>query len=123
MRLSIFLPVFALLILAGCGGAGQATQGNTASRINDVDPNIPLTDQILRLPGVYLNEQGQLRIRGSTQPPLLVVDGMQAMTAELRSINPADVEEVEILKGPETSIYGLRGGGGVIVVTTKIGGS
>ncbi len=123
MRLSIILSLIACVILAACGSAGQGRRGNSASVITNVDPNIPLAEQILRLPGVYLNENRELRIRGSTQPPLLVVDGMQAMTADLRTINPSDVRRVEIIKGPETSIYGLRGGGGVIVITTKSGGS
>ena len=39
-------------------------------------------------------------------------------------INPSDIESVKVLKNPsETSIYGIRGGNGVVVITTKKGGS
>ena len=39
-------------------------------------------------------------------------------------INPDDIESVTILKGPSaTSLYGSRGASGVVLVTTKSGGS
>ena len=117
------LAIVAGVVLVGCSGSERGTDSNTGSMLREVDPNIPLIDQISRLAGVYLNDQGQVRIRGNTQPPLVVIDGMQTMTADLDTINPADVEQVEVLKGPETARYGLRGGGGVIVITTKTGRS
>ena len=41
---------------------------------------------------------------------------------DFNSINPADVESISILKdAAATSIYGVGGGNGVIVVTTKTG--
>jgi TonB-dependent SusC/RagA subfamily outer membrane receptor len=40
----------------------------------------------------------------------------------LASINPNDIESIEVLKDAmATSIYGSRGAGGVIIVTTKSG--
>lgn len=117
------LAIVAGLVLVGCSGSEQGTDSNSGSMLREVDPNVPLVDQVSRLAGVYLNDQGQLRIRGSTQPPLVVIDGMQTMTADLDTINPSDVEQVQVLKGPETARYGVRGGGGVIVITTKTGRS
>ena len=39
-------------------------------------------------------------------------------------INPDDIEEVTILKGPEaTALYGSDGAGGAIIITTKKGGN
>ena len=39
-------------------------------------------------------------------------------------INPYDIESIKVLKNPsETSIYGIRGGNGVVVITTKKGSS
>lgn len=80
------------------------------------------------------------RIRGSTSilgsnEPLYVIDGViiangssiSAVTGPsinpLESINPADVESIEVLKDASaTAIYGARGANGVILVTTKRGG-
>lgn len=52
--------------------------------------------------------------------PLVVVDGVQGV--DLNSINPADIESVDILKdAASAAIYGSRAGNGVILVTTKTG--
>ncbi len=54
--------------------------------------------------------------------PLVVVDGVQQSLVDFNSINPADVESIHILKdAATTSIYGVKGGNGVIVITTKSG--
>ncbi|MBO7077526.1 MAG: TonB-dependent receptor plug domain-containing protein, partial [Bacteroidales bacterium] len=49
--------------------------------------------------------------------PLLMVDGMEV--ADLHHINPNDVDSVEVLKDASASIYGARGGNGVVLITTK----
>jgi len=55
-------------------------------------------------------------------PMQLVLDGTFLEPEFLSSINPNDVETIEILKsGANTSIYGSRGGGGVLIITTKRG--
>jgi TonB-linked SusC/RagA family outer membrane protein len=42
---------------------------------------------------------------------------------DLNAINPADIESVSVLKdAATTAIYGVKGGNGVIVITTKSGG-
>lgn len=55
---------------------------------------------------------------GMSSPMLIVVDG-KVGGGPLDAILPRIVETVEILKGNNASIYGLQGGGGVIVITTK----
>lgn len=67
-----------------------------------------------------------LRQPDATSEPLLIIDGAQApsitgvnespVIAALNSINPKDIDFIEILKGPEGSNYGMRGGNGVILV-------
>lgn len=66
-----------------------------------------------------------IRIRGTgsvnaSNEPLYVIDGYP--TEELNSINPNDIESIEILKDASaTAIYGSRGSNGVVIVTTKRG--
>jgi TonB-linked SusC/RagA family outer membrane protein len=81
----------------------------------------------------------QVRIRGigsysASSQPLYVVDGIQINSGDLQdqtivpssnvlsTINPDDIESISILKdAAATSIYGARGGNGVIIITTKKG--
>lgn len=61
--------------------------------------------------------------------PLYVIDGMQIVPKKndpssnpLSSINPRDIESMEVLKDASaTAIYGADGANGVIIVTTKKG--
>jgi len=66
-----------------------------------------------------------IRIRGMNSinggnGALVVIDGLQG--GNLSSLNPNDVESIDILKDASaTAIYGSQGANGVIVVTTKKG--
>ncbi len=63
-----------------------------------------------------INIRGVSSINGAS--PLWVVDGVPTSG----DINSLDIESVEILKDASaTSIYGTRGAGGVILITTKKG--
>ncbi|RYU90543.1 TonB-dependent receptor [Mucilaginibacter terrigena] len=54
--------------------------------------------------------------------PLVVIDGVQQTLSDLNAVNPLDIESINVLKDASaTAIYGVRGGNGVIVVTTKNG--
>ena len=55
-------------------------------------------------------------------PMQLVLDGTYVTPDYLRLISPRDVETVEVLKSASnTAIYGIRGGGGILIITTKRG--
>lgn len=70
--------------------------------------------------GVSFNIGGDVSRQGVA--PLLVVDGVaQESISALDFINPNDVENISVLKDAEAVIYGSRGSGGVLVVTTKRG--
>jgi len=81
-----------------------------------------------------------VRLRGTTSinagnDPLYVVDGVPInsktlqtisiggqTTSPISDINPADIENVEVLKDANaTAVYGARGANGVILITTKRG--
>jgi TonB-dependent SusC/RagA subfamily outer membrane receptor len=52
--------------------------------------------------------------------PLVVIDGKIDESNTLYTVNPQDIDRIEILKGVQaTSIYGARGVDGVIVIMTK----
>lgn len=85
--------------------------------------------------------RGNTSIGGSNQP-LYVIDGMPLDNNQVNSkdndinstttykdwgtilnfLNPEDIEDVNVLKGPTAAaLYGARGGNGVILITTKKG--
>ena len=74
-------------------------------------------------------EDATVRVRGtntinSGSSPIYVIDGlvMDGDFGSFNSINPEDVESIQVLKDASaTAIYGSRGANGVILVTTKKG--
>src|SRR6202012_3242039 len=100
-----------------------------------------------KAPGVQINSNAGVpgdgifvRVRGTTSinadnNPLYIVDGVFVNntslqttntggrnTSPLADINPADIENIEVLKDASaTAIYGSRGANGVIIITTKRG--
>ena len=133
-----------LLLLAACPAGGTASslaparpgaddRSRTATA-DDWQGSTPARAEELfvgRFPGVRVVAAAggiSVRIRGASTingdgAPLYVVDGM-AMDAPngLLSINPSDIAKIEILKDiGSTSYYGVRGGNGVVLITTKRG--
>ena len=67
-----------------------------------------------------LNIRGNNTISGNTSV-LIVLDGI-IYTGSLSSINPADIESVDVLKdASSTAVYGAQAANGVLLITTKKG--
>ncbi len=88
-----------------------------------------------KLPGVLIQNQDgapgaapKIQIRAASSisgnsNPLIVVDGFP-ISGNLSTVNPNDIESLEVLKdAASAAIYGSRGANGVILVTTKKGQS
>ncbi len=112
--------------------------GSVASvRSNDIkDLAVTRVDQALmgKVAGVQVKPVSgqpgaapQIRIRGigsisAGGDPLYVVDGFP--TDNIQTINPNDIESLDILKDASaTAIYGSRGANGVVIINTKRGKS
>ena len=75
-----------------------------------------------RVAGVQVTPDKRILIRGinsinSSTDPLILVDGSEM--SDISSLNPNDIESVSVLKDASSAIYGVRGGNGVILITTK----
>ncbi|KAA2242914.1 TonB-dependent receptor [Chitinophaga agrisoli] len=69
--------------------------------------------------GLNIRIRGTNSIGGSSNP-LYVIDGVP--TTDTRSLNPADIESVSVLKDASSAaIYGASGANGVVLVTTRKG--
>lgn len=74
-------------------------------------------------------DQTTIRIRGvgtyaggTSQDPLIVIDGIVRDMNAFNQIDPYDVQDVNVLKDASaTAVYGVRGANGVVIVTTKRG--
>jgi TonB-dependent SusC/RagA subfamily outer membrane receptor len=53
--------------------------------------------------------------------PLLLIDGTPVDADAVSSLNPSDVESVDVLRGPSAAVFGSRGQNGVIAIYTKRG--
>ncbi len=93
--------------LQNCYDIAQCIQGRVAG--------------IMVMNGMVYSTRSMYSFSGPV-PMQLILDGAYLEPDFLSSINPNDVESIEILKsGANTAIYGSRGGGGVLVITTKRG--
>jgi hypothetical protein len=74
-----------------------------------------------RVAGVDVVGQ-EVRIRGASRNPLLLVDGIDTDWTDMINIPMGDIDKIEILKsGYGMAVYGSRGGDGIIAVLTKMG--
>jgi TonB-dependent SusC/RagA subfamily outer membrane receptor len=123
----------------GTQPAEKVTGAVTSVSDSAVNPARPLRlEELLRgrIAGLEVVTQRDgrqsLRIRGGTpslqgkppQEPLIVVDGIpvaeDGLAAALAGLTPDDIRQVDVLKDvASTSIYGMRGANGVILIRTK----
>jgi len=113
----------------------SAVSNVTSEDLQKIAPSVSIDNMLQGVAaGVQVTAQngkpGQtafIRVRGigsinAGNEPLYIVDGAQMRESDVNSINPNDVESVSVLKdAASTSIYGARGGNGVVLITTKRG--
>ncbi len=121
-------------------GYSQQTRGDITGSVASVDMDealkVPLVNAAEalqgRVTGVQVVSNGNpgaapnvnIRGIGSTNGtgPLYIIDGVQTTDANiLTSINPGDIDQMNVLKDGAAAIYGSRASNGVIIVTTKSG--
>ena len=129
-------------------GYGTQKRGDVTGAITSISNKdiagvpVPSLEGVMagRMPGVQVSQPtgtpgGGLSVRvrgagsiGAGNEPLYVIDGFPVMadynqtSSPLNTINPSDIESIEVLKDASaTAIYGSRGSNGVIIITTKGG--
>ena len=127
------------IVVIGYGSVRKSDVTGSVSSISSKDikatPAASLSQAIQgRAAGVRVSQSSNapgggmnIRIRGGNSiqggnEPLYVIDGYPLYNENGPSINPNDIETMEILKDASaTAIYGSRGANGVIIITTKRG--
>lgn len=134
------------LLLCSCGSSGKTAESpardeqvNVGYGTTDKDnltyavSSVKMTEQDAsysdmyeylrgRVTGVTIGPDNSIRIRGtnsinSSNEPLILLDGVEI--TDLGAVSPNDVYSVDVLKDASSSIYGVRGANGVILITTK----
>ena len=126
-----------VVVAYGTEKASNVTSAIQTVKAEDIEqvPNASL-DQILQGQAAGLNIQtssgqpgasgtvilrGRNSINGNVEP-LFIIDGVPVNEDNFRSLNSNDIANVSVLKdGSASALYGNRGAGGVIIVTTKTG--
>ncbi len=122
---------------------GQQPVTNPLASLQGRMPGVQIT-QNTGVPGggFDIKIRGTNSLRSNANDPLIIVDGVPYATetlgydqvsgsilpglgfSPLNSINPADIQNIEVLKDADaTAIYGSRGANGVVLITTKKGRS
>jgi TonB-linked SusC/RagA family outer membrane protein len=125
------------LVVVGYGSQEKKTITSSVTSVSSSDFNkgtINNPAQLLqgKVSGLTITKPGgdpngnyQIRLRGlssigANSSPLVVIDGVPG--ASLSSVDPNDIKSIDVLKDASSSaIYGTRGSGGVIIITTKTG--
>jgi TonB-dependent SusC/RagA subfamily outer membrane receptor len=131
---SILTLIAISLLFAGCSSVGSSVSSNSGrpddSISDDMNYYRSLADFLENVPGVNIQGQGNnayITIRGissfnTTNEPLYVIDGHAVGNSYIeanRIVSPNDIDYVRVLKGPDASIYGVRGANGVIEIVTR----
>ena len=100
-------------------------EGKTRLRAEDALKGMAAGVQVTSASG-QPGAKSLIRIRGigtiNDSEPLYIIDGMPTNQDGMESVNPEDIESMEVLKDAASgAIYGARAANGVILVTTKKG--
>ncbi len=127
------------VVVVGYGTKQRSSVTSSISKIENTNlsqvPNARVENTLAgRMAGVQVTngrnrpgEAPEIRVRGvgsisAGNDPLVVIDGFPG--GSLSQLNMNDIESIEVLKdASSTAIYGSRGAGGVIMITTKRGTS
>jgi TonB-linked SusC/RagA family outer membrane protein len=139
------------VVTTATGQQRRVELGNAISTLGNVGKNVEQTQissvsdlltakapGVVVLPGSTLGGEPTVRVRGVSSislsnAPIWYVDGVRYAAGAtnsgtdtnfslLNSINPEEIEDIEIVKGPSAAtLYGTDAANGVVVITTKKG--
>lgn len=106
-------------------GSIAVISGDEVAKMPSTNPIASLQGKVAGLTIVNSGQAGAsptVRIRGvnstTNSDPLYIVDGI--FQTNIDYLNPADIASIEVLKDPSSiAIFGIQGGNGVIIITTK----
>ncbi|OUS23779.1 hypothetical protein A9Q99_27480 [Gammaproteobacteria bacterium 45_16_T64] len=124
-----------IVVIGSATPIERSTLGSSISVLDTVaidNLGIKYAADLLRhIPGLAVSRSGgqggltQVRMRGAESNHVLVlIDGIEVAAAgrgefDFASLLSADIESIEVLRGPQSGLYGSNATAGVISITTK----
>ena len=107
----------------------------TIRRENFISTNRALvSDLLLGVAGVIVHPDGKIFIRGATELPLILINGVSQIwvsappgtllspwDSPVENVSIEEVESIDIFKSGNTALFGRQGANGVISITTRKG--
>ena len=84
----------------------------------DLTPNL-LVRETFRTNETFLTMRGIASAQGALPPVAFVIDGVQLGSNDFINQDLMDIQQIEVLKGPQGTLYGQGAIAGAVVVTTK----
>lgn len=117
------------------GRSGSAISVVTREQIETFNPS-SLVDALRSVPGLDITETGgpgattNIRLRGgNTGQTLVLIDGIRvndpsgaAGDFDFANLLPTAIDRIEVLRGPQSALYGSDAIGGVVNILTRSGG-
>ena len=123
------------VVVVGYGTQKKATLTGAVSAITNKEMSVTKNENVVnmltgKIPGVRISQRSSqpgefdnaIDIRGMGEP-LIVVDGIPRDKAYFSRMDANEIESISVLKDASAAIYGVRAANGVILVTSKHGGS
>lgn len=90
---------------------------NQASQLLGSTPNVTFMED--NAGEAYINIRGQTAVRASDPNVAIVIDGVVLTSTKAFNRNIFGIQQIEIVKGPQTALYGRNAAAGAVVITTK----
>ena len=124
-----------LILAAGLSPAPEAAVPRAVTVVTGEDMRArgidQLADALRFVPGIAISRDSgpggmtQLRMRGTeTRHTQIILDGVRIDTAQdgyadLGGLQAADIERIEVIRGPQSAFFGSNSIGGVVSITTR----
>lgn len=123
------------VVVVGYGTQKKATITGAIDNINSEKLNMSFSSNMQnqltgKLAGVRViqktGEPGKfnsdINIRGMGTP-LIIIDGVASTMDMFNRLAPSEIDNISVLKDASAAVYGMKAGNGVLLITTRKGGS
>jgi len=121
-KYALSIPVLGFLALSF---TGHSVQENTASQFTEDNrvgviqgADLERSDNLVK--GMEIEPMASAGLLSPDSIPLYILDGVEASQEEIETLDPNNIQSIEVLKGPKAEkAYPSRGSNGVLLISLK----